>query len=120
LFLFYTFSVSTIVISDIENYFQIILTVLLIILPSLLLIVQAFNFDNKAWYIFDVEKKSLIISLILFISIFLVFYLFVILLLDGVLLSIDNIEAQILIFIAISCSICLPLILGQKIKNKKI
>ena len=120
LFLFYTLSLSTISISDIESYFQILMIIILIILPSLLLVGQAFDFDYKALYSFDGEKNPLIISLILLISIFIVFYLIVILLWDGFLLSTENIEAQILILIALSCSICLPLIMGQRIKNKKI
>jgi hypothetical protein len=120
LFLFFTLSLSTIVINDIEDYFLIFLELFFLILPSILLISQILQIENEKWFILQPEKKSLILSLSLFILILAIFYLIIVILWDGFLISIDNIEAQILVLIAISCSCCLPLILKQSIKNKKI
>jgi len=118
LFLFYSLSLSPIFISSVEEYFQIFLELFFVILPSLFLLSQILQIGNKQWFIFQPEKKPIILVLSLFIVILIIFYLVIILLWDGFLLSTDNIEAQILILIAISCSCCLPLILVQKIKNK--
>ena len=119
LYLFYMLSLSTIIIVRIEDFFQIFIEFLLVIIPSLLLIIQVLQFNEEFTFDFETGKKPILISLFVPILIFIIFYLITVFLFDGLLLFTENIEAQILVFISIICIFCFPFIFTKDIKNKK-
>ena len=118
LFLFYTLSLSTVVISNIENYFQIVMQIIFLILPSIILIGQILETEKE--FKFRPTLKPTILSILLFLIIFIVFYLICIFLWDGFLILQQNTEAQILILTALSIICCLPFLITQKVRNNKI
>jgi len=120
LFLFYTISLSTVLISNIENYFQIIMHIIFLILPSIILIGQILEIENEKQFKFKPTLKPFILSILLFVIIFIIFYLICIFLWDGFLLSSDNIEGQILILTAVSIIVCLPFLISQKTRDNLI
>jgi len=118
LFLFFTFSISTILIKDIEDYFRISLLSLLIILPSILLISYILQLDSKKKVMFESINRRGFFSILLYASVIILFYSILISLWDGYLLTTNSISPSILVFAAISLIFCLPFILNTKIKKK--
>lgn len=118
LFLFYILSLSTVVISNISDYFQIIMQIIFLILPSIILIGQILEIENEKQ--FKPALKPFILSILLFLIVLIVFYLICLFLLDGLLISQHYIEAQILILTALSIICCLPFLITQKVRNKNI
>ena len=117
IFLFYMLSFSTVVISDIEQYFQITLQIIFLIVPSLILLGQILGINNEKEIILKPTFKPSIISIVVFFIIIIICYIFCIFLWDGFLLFQENIEAQLLTLTALSIIFCLPFLITQKVKK---
>jgi len=117
LFLFFTVSIGTIIITTIENYVEIFLEIIFLILPSIILIGQILQIENVKKTYTKPVLKPIILSIILFIIVILFTYIICIFLWDGFLLSAENLEGQILIIASVSIVCCLPFLIFQKVKK---
>ena len=117
MFLFYMVSLSTIDVSNIEQYLLIFSHIIFIIFPSLILLGEIIGIENEKTINFKPTIKPFILSILLFIIIIVVFYIICIFLWDGFLINQENVEAQIITLSAISIVVCLPFLITQKIKK---
>lgn len=114
MFLFYILSLSHIMISNLENYFLVFLELFFLILPSIILLNQILQMENKQVSFFSPRKKPLIIAVCLFVIITGVFYFLSIVIWEGFLLSSESTSGQILLLTGLSIVCCAPLLTFSK------
>ena len=112
LFLFYILSLPQLLVNTMEDFLVIILEMFLLLIPSIMLVSQILRLGNKEaiWFILE-KKKPFILSALLLVIILFVFYLLTILFGEGLILSIENVESQVFLLVAITLTICTPLLL---------
>jgi hypothetical protein len=110
--LFYIISLQNLQITTMENINEIVLYLLLIIIPSLILLSYILQLSHPSHLIFlSNQKKPIILTFILGISIIIGFYLLALLTPSSSILAPDTIEIQILIIAALSSIFCIPMII---------
>jgi hypothetical protein len=110
--LFYLITLQNLQITSMENITEIVLYLLLIIIPSLILLSYILQLSHPSHLIFlSNQKKPIISSIILGISIITGFYILALLIPNISILAPDTIEIQILIIAALSSIFCIPMII---------
>ena len=110
--LFYLITLQNLQIISMENITEIILYLLILIIPSLILLSYILQLSHPSYLIFlSNQKKPIILSTILGISIITGFYLLALLTPSSSILAPDTIEIQILIIAALSSIFCIPMII---------
>ena len=114
IFLFYILSLSPIMISNIENYFRVFLEIFFLVIPSILLLSQILQLENKKIVFFSTNKKPFIITVALFIIILSVFYFLSIATFEGFFLATESTSGQVLLLAGLSIVSCVPFLVIQK------
>jgi len=114
IFLFYILSLSPIMISNIENYFLVFLELFFLVIPSIILLNQILQLENKQVIFFSTNKKPFIIAICLFVIILSVFYFLSIATLEGFLLAFESTPGQVLLLTGLSIVCCVPFLVIQK------
>ena len=114
IFLFYIMSLSPVIINNMQDYILILLEIIFLIIPSLLLLYQILQIENKQIIWFSMNKKPLITGMLVFIIIISIFYTISFLSFEGLLLTSESISGQILMLAGLSIVICLPFIVLSK------
>jgi hypothetical protein len=110
--LFYLITLPQIIINTMENIQLVLIELVLLIIPSIFLLSQIMQIENKEITLFKYEnKKTIILIFILLTIILFIFYTLSIFIGEGLILSMEKIEGQIFLLTAISLSICIPLII---------
>ena len=92
-----------------DDFLNIFLESVFLLLPTILLISQILQLDNSEQLLFPTEKKKpLVLAIILLIFIIGIFYAAAILFQDGQLLSSASTEGQILLLCALALITCIP------------
>ena len=102
IFLFYTVSLSQILITNMEDFQFVFLELVFLVLPSIILLNLVLQLGNKEVFYLSEHKKPLIIAASILITITVIFYLLTIVLWEGFLLSPKSIDGQILLLMAIT------------------
>ena len=114
IFLFYILSLSPIMISNMENYFLVFLEMFFLLIPSILLLSQILQLENKKVVFFSTNKKPFIIAVSLFVIILSVFYFLSIATLEGFLLATESTSGLVLLLAGLSIVCCVPFLVIQK------
>jgi len=114
LFLFYTVSLSLIIVKTMDNYVLVFLQLIFLILPSIILLNQILQIQNKQIFIISNKKKPIAAAITSFILIFGVFYYITISHMEGLLLSTESISGQIILLAGLSIVCCGPLLIFSK------
>ena len=110
--LFYIFSTQQIIISTIEDTSTILFYGILLVTPSILLLSQILQLDNpKTVFLSKENKKPLSIAIILIVLISAATYLTTIFYSQGMLLSFEATQGQIILITAFSLIFCTPLLI---------
>ena len=97
-----------------ENYFLVFLEIFFLVIPSILLLSQILQLENKKVVFFSTNKKPFIIAASLFIIILSIFYFLSIATLEGFLLATESTSGQVLLLTGISIVCCVPFLVIQK------
>ena len=114
MFLFYTVSLSMIFVTTRDNYILVFLEMIFLILPSMILLDQILQIENRQTFIFSNKKKPLLAALLLFILIFGVFYFVSTMYMEGFLLSSESISGQIILLAGLTIVCCSPILILSK------
>ena len=112
--LFYIVSISQISISSIDDFLVLTLEILLLFIPSVLLLNQILQMENEEIFYIPKDKKPILISLAILITIVILFYILATISWDAFLLSSESIGGQILLLSGITVVICTPFLLSKK------
>ena len=114
MFLFYILSMSIIIVNSIEEYFIVFLKIILLIIPSIILLNQILQIENKQIFILSNKGKPIVAAILLFTTIFGFFYFISSGYMEGFLLSTDSISGQIILLGGLTIVCCGPLLIWSK------
>lgn len=114
MFLFYTLSLSQIIVINMEDFFLVFLELFFLVLPSIMLLNQILQLENKQVVFFSTNKKPLIIAVCLFVIITSIFYYLSIASLEGFILASESTPGQVLLLTGLSIVCCVPFLVIQK------
>jgi hypothetical protein len=109
--LFTLLAIPQLTLQTMDDFLIIVLESTFLLLPTILLISQILQLDNKQRTLFSTEKKKpVLLAIVVLILILCLFYAVAILFQNGYLLSSASTEGQILLLCALAIITCIPFI----------